>query len=315
MMRYLLAGYGRVNSPAVRVPGIKPPVGAVRSSMDTGDQTIAPGDIALGDIGAWLPGPVGSEFALELEGLGYGALWVGASPAADLADIERLLDATGTLAVATGVVNIWKSDPAAVAQSYHRIVARHPDRFLLGIGVGHPEATQEFTKPYSALVDYLDALDTAGVPVRRRALAALGPKVLQLAGERTVGAHPYLTTPAHTQSAREILGAGPLLAPEQKVVLRSDPALAREIGRPTLRRYLGLQNYTGNLRRLGFTDEDFADDGSDRLLDAVILHGDADTIAAGVRAHLDAGADHVAVQVLGDDPLPDYRTLAAALSL
>jgi probable F420-dependent oxidoreductase len=272
--------------------------------------------IELGKVGVWRVGTISPELVGELEGLGYGAFWVGGSPSADLADIERYLDATSTIAVATGIVNIWQSDPVTVAASYHRIIARYPDRFLLGIGAGHPEHTQEFANPYRALVDYLDALDAAGVPVHRRVLAALGPKVLKLAGERAAGAHPYLTTPKHTRQARQILGPGPLLAPEQKVLFETDSARAREIGDQTLRFYLGLRNYTANLRRLGYTDEDLAGTGSRRLFDDLILHGDAAAIAAGIKAHLDAGADHVAIQVLGDDPLPAYRALAAqALSL
>ena len=272
--------------------------------------------IALGPIGVWRGGTSEPGFAAELERLGYGALWVGSSPSADLADAERLLDATRTLVVATGIVNIWSSPADEVARSYRRIAARHPDRFVLGIGAGHPEATSAFAKPYEALSAYLDVLDAGGVPKQRRVLAALGPRVLRLAGERTAGAHPYLTTPRHTREARELLGAGPLLAPEQKFVLNRDPAAARTIGRPTLRFYLGLSNYANNLRRIGFDDADLAGDGSDRLVDQVILYGGEAEIAAGVRAHLEAGADHVAVQALGDgDPLPALRALAGALEL
>jgi probable F420-dependent oxidoreductase len=272
----------------------------------------------LGRIGLWRGGKIDPGFAAEIEQLGYGALWVGGSPAADLTDIERLLDATDAIPVATGIVNVWQADAVTVAASYHRIEARHPGRFLLGIGIGHPEATQEFAKPYATLVDYLDVLDAHEVPVERRVLAALGPKVMKLSAERSAGAHPYLTTPEHTRQAREILGTGRLLVPDQKIVLETDRARAREIGDGVLARYLGLQNYVANLRRLGFTDEDFADGGSDRLFDAVILNGDLATIVAGVQAHLDAGADQVAVQVIGDgegDLLPAYRALAEAFSL
>lgn len=271
--------------------------------------------MALGTIGVWRGGNTDDATAREIERLGYGTLWLGASPAADLADVERLLDATETLVIATGIVNIWASPAQEVARSYQRIAAKHPDRFLLGVGVGHPEATSEFTKPYEALVDYLDVLDAGGVPKERRVLAALGPRVLKLAAERTAGAHPYLVTPQHTREARELIGPGPLLAPEQKVVLETDPAKARAAGRPTLRFYLGLRNYVSNLRRLGFTEQDVEGDGSDRLFDAVIVHGAVEALAAGVRAHLEAGADHVAVQVIGaEDPLPAYRQLSAALS-
>ncbi|WP_326567142.1 LLM class F420-dependent oxidoreductase [Amycolatopsis rhabdoformis] len=270
--------------------------------------------IQLGTIGIWRSATqTNGEFAAEVEKLGYGALWLGGSPGGDLAIVEELLDATEHLAVATGIVNIWADAPESIAKAFHRIEGKHPGRFLLGVGAGHPEATQEYKKPYAALVEYLDALDTAGVPKDSRALAALGPKVLKLAGDRTAGAHPYLTTPEHTRSARELLGAGPLIAPEHKVVYDTDVEKARALGRKTVQFYLKLSNYTANLRKLGFTDEDLAGEGSDRLVDALVLHGDAPTIAAGVRAHLDAGADHVNVQVLDNDPFPAYRALAAEL--
>ncbi|HWD04691.1 MAG TPA: LLM class F420-dependent oxidoreductase [Amycolatopsis sp.] len=270
--------------------------------------------IELGKIGIWRSATqTNGEFAAEVEKLGYGTMWLGGSPGGDLAIVEELLDATEHLVVATGIVNIWADAPEPIAKAFHRIEGKHPGRFLLGIGAGHPEATQQYTKPYAALVDYLDALDAAGVPRESRVLAALGPKVLKLAGERTAGAHPYLTTPEHTRTAREILGDGAVLAPEQKVVLDTDVARAREVGRKTVQFYLRLSNYTANLRKLGFTDEDLADGGSDRLVDALALHGDAATIATGVRAHLEAGAGHVNIQVLGEDPFPAYRALADLL--
>ncbi|MDT8910649.1 LLM class F420-dependent oxidoreductase [Amycolatopsis sp. PS_44_ISF1] len=270
--------------------------------------------IELGRIGIWRGATqTDGEFAAGVEKLGYSALWLGGSPGGDLKIVEELLDATERLVVATGIVNIWADEADSIARAFRRIDGKHPDRFLLGIGAGHPEATQRYTKPYGALVEYLDGLDAGGVPKSARALAALGPKVVKLSGDRTAGAHPYLTTPEHTRSAREILGAGPLLAPEQKVVLDTDPEAARALGRETVKFYLQLSNYTANLRKLGFTDEDFADGGSDRLVDALALHGDAPTIAAGVRAHLDAGADHVNLQVLNQDPWPAYRALAAEL--
>jgi probable F420-dependent oxidoreductase len=215
--------------------------------------------------------------------------------------------------VATGIVNIWDDEPAAITRVYERIAGKFPDRFLLGIGAGHREATKEYKKPYTALVEYLDGLDAAGVPVEARALAALGPKVVKLSGDRTAGAHPYLVTPEHTRDAREILGAGKLLAPEQKVIVETDPAKARELARKTVKFYLGLSNYTANLRKLGFTDEDLAGEGSDRLVDALVLHGDAETVARGVSAHFEAGADHVNLQVLSEDPWPAYRALAEQL--
>jgi probable F420-dependent oxidoreductase len=271
---------------------------------------------ALGKLGIWRhAGGVSPELAQEAEKLGYGAIWLGGSPDGELAMVDALLDATERIVVATGIVNMWKDDAATVGASYHRIVANYPGRFLLGVGIGHPEAVQEYQKPYDKIVDYLDQLDEAGVPKEDRALAALGPKVLRLAAERTAGAHPYLTTPEHTREARKILGDGVLLAPEHKVVLGTDAEQARAIGRPAVEKpYLGLVNYLNNLRRLGWTDEDLTGSGSDRLIDALVLHGDATTIAAGVQAHLDAGADHVCIQVLNKDPLPAYHAVAQALS-
>jgi probable F420-dependent oxidoreductase len=260
-----------------------------------------------------------TERARLLESLGYGTVWEGGSPPADLANVEALLDATSTLTVATGIVNVWTADAAAVARSYHRIEAAHPGRFLLGIGVGHPEAIVSYHSPYQTLVDYLDVLDAEGVPAGRQVLAALGPRVLRLAAARTAGAHPYLVTPEHTRQAREILGPGKLLAPEQRVVMEADPARARAAGRPSVvKPYLGLTNYTANLQRLGFTAQDVAGEGSDRLIDALVVSGDDAEIRRRFEEHLQAGADHVAVQLLAgraDDLDAGYRQLAAALSL
>jgi probable F420-dependent oxidoreductase len=273
----------------------------------------------LGRIGVWQRLPLLSpEFALGLERLGYGTLWVGSSPGGDLRPVEELLDATSSLVVATGIVNIWKDAAQPIAAARHRIAARYPGRFVLGIGVGHPEAAGErYRRPYEALAAYLDELDEAKVPASERVLAALGPRVPRLAADRTAGAHPYLTTPEHTRLARELLGDGVLLAPEQKVVLDSDPGRARALGRPVIASpYLMLVNYTNNLRRLGYTDEDFADGGSDRLIDALLAHGDATAVAGRVTAHLDAGADHVALQLLtapGEELLDGYRRLAEVL--
>jgi probable F420-dependent oxidoreductase len=273
--------------------------------------------IELGRIGIWRHSSgLTPEVVAEVEALGYGAIWVGGSPPGDLGVVEHLLDTTDHIAVATGIVNVWKDDAATVGASYHRITARHPGRFLLGLGIGHPEATREYQQPFAKLVSYLDELDDLKVPAGGRALAGLGPKVLRLAAERSAGAHPYLVTPEHTRQARQILGDGPLLAPEQKVVLETDPVQARAIGRPYVQKpYLGLTNYLSSLRRLGWTDADFADGGSDALIDALVVHGDAPAIARGIAAHLDAGADHVAVQALNPDPLPALRALADGLQL
>jgi probable F420-dependent oxidoreductase len=273
--------------------------------------------IELGKVGIWRhPSGLTPELVADVAALGYGAIWVGGSPPGDLGFVEHLLDTTESIAVATGIVNAWQDDAAIVAASYHRIAGRHPGRFLLGLGVGHPEATQQYQQPYAKLVSYLDQLDDLKVPVEGRVLAALGPRVLRLAAERAAGAHPYLVTPEHTREARQILGEGKLLAPEQKLVFETDPERARAIGRARVEKpYLSLTNYLSNLRRLGWTDADFADGGSDALIDALAVHGDAAAIARGVTAHLDAGADHVAVQVLNPDPRPALRALAGQLQL
>ena len=239
------------------------------------------------------------ERARMIESLGYGTVWQGGSPPADLSHVAAILDATSTIKVATGIVNVWTADAAEVARSYHRIEAAHPGRFMLGIGVGHPEAHAAYRSPYQTLAGYLDVLDAEGVPEGRRILAALGPRVLKLAGARTAGAHPYLVTPEHTRQARTILGPGKLLAPEQRVVMEPDPAKARAAGRPSVvKPYLGLTNYTSNLQRLGFTEQDVAGEGSDRLIDALVISGDSATIARRFEEHHQAGADHVAVQLI-----------------
>jgi probable F420-dependent oxidoreductase len=274
----------------------------------------------LGRFGIWRGGSqLTPELAAAIEGAGFGALWVGGSPGGDLIQVEDLLGATTTLTLATGIVNMWQDDARTVAASFARIDARFPGRFLLGVGAGHREATQQYAKPYETLAGYVDALLGAGVPAASLVLAALGPKVLRLAAERTAGAHPYLVTPDHTRAARAILGSGPLLAPEQKVVLEADPERARAIGRPRVRTpYLGLVNYTSNLRRLGWGDADLAGGGSDALIDALVAHGSPGQVAARLTEHLDAGADHVSVQLLtgpGADPLDGYRQLAQALGL
>lgn len=270
-----------------------------------------------GRYGVWTGGSPTPEQAAEIERLGYSAIWVGGSPAADLAFVEPLLAATSTLQVATGIVNIWSAAAGPVAESFHRIEAAYPGRFLLGVGVGHPEATAEYRSPYEALVDYLDALDAAGVPAERRVLAALGPRVLRLAAQRSAGAHPYLTTPEHTAHARELLGPSVFLAPEHKVVLSTDADAARDAGREAVGFYLRLSNYVNNWRRLGFGDDDVRPPGSDRLIDAVVAHGSADAVAARLGEHLAAGADHVTIQVLGGwkKLLPTLTELAGPLGL
>jgi probable F420-dependent oxidoreductase len=259
------------------------------------------------------------DLTAAIERAGFTALWVGGSPDGDLAQIEQLIAATTTLTVATGIVNIWKDDARVVAASFRRIEERHPGRFVLGVGAGHREATQEYARPYETLVSYVDTLLEEGVPADSLVLAALGPRVLRLSAERTAGAHPYLITPEHTRQARGVLGTGPLLAPEQKVVLETDPEQARAIGRPRVARpYLGLVNYTSNLRRLGWTDDDLRDGGSDRLVDALVARGTPEQVAARLDEHLTAGADHVCLQLLTEadaDPRSGYDALAGALGL
>ncbi|MBP2453932.1 LLM class F420-dependent oxidoreductase [Mycolicibacterium lutetiense] len=271
----------------------------------------------LGRYGAWTFGAVKPEQAAEIEKLGYGALWVGGSPAADLSFAEPILEQTQTLQLATGIVNIWTADANAVAESFHRIEAAYPGRFVLGVGVGHPEHTEEYRKPYDALVEYLDALDAAKVPTSRLVIAALGDKVLKLSARRSAGAHPYLTTPEHTAHARDVLGDSVFLAPEHKVVLSTDGPAARAIGRETVDFYLNLSNYLNNWRRLGFTEDDIAKPGSDKLIDAVVAHGTAEDIAARLQQHVASGADHVAIQVLGgpDKLIPTLAALAGPLGL
>jgi probable F420-dependent oxidoreductase len=274
----------------------------------------------LGRYGVWRTAQdVTPELAAHLEQLGFGALWLGGSPAGDLRDVEPLLAATTRLTVATGIVNVWNSDARETAAAWARVEAAAPGRFLLGVGIGHPEATQEYASPYETLRGYVEALLDGGVPAGRLVLAALGPKVLRLAAERTAGAHPYLVTPEHTRVARDLLGADPVLAPEHKVVLDTDPERARALGRSRVENpYLHLSNYTANLRRLGWSDEDIAAPGSDALIDALVAHGTAAEVAARLDEHLAAGADHVAVQLLSPpdaDVLDGYRQLARALGL
>lgn len=254
----------------------------------------------LGRFGSFGRG-VTPQQATEIEALGYGAVWVGGSPPAALSWVEPILQATTTLCVATGIVNIWSAPAQRVAESFHRIEAAYPGRFLLGIGVGHAEMISEYRKPYNALVEYLDRLDDYGVPANRRVVAALGPRVLGLSARRSAGAHPYLTTPEHTARARELIGPSAFLAPEHKVVLTTDSARARTVGRQALDMYFNLANYRNNWKRLGFTDDEVSRPGSGRLVDAVVAYGTPDAIAARLNEHLLAGADHVPIQVLTED--------------
>ncbi len=274
----------------------------------------------LGRFGVWRGAyQVTAELAAGVEAAGFGTLWVGGSPDGDLVKAEELLAATGTLTVGTSIVNMWKDGPHEVARSFARVHGRYPGRFVLGVGAGHREATQEYARPYDTLAAYVDTLLAEGVPAEALVLAALGPKVLRLAGERTAGAIPYLVPPEHTRQARAILGPGPLLAPEHKAVLDTDVTRARALGRARVQQpYLGLVNYTGNLRRLGWAAADLADGGSDALVDALVAHGSPEQVAEQLGQHLAAGADHVAVQLLTEpdtDPVPGYRALGEALGL
>ncbi|BDH03619.1 LLM class F420-dependent oxidoreductase [Streptomyces seoulensis] len=257
------------------------------------------------------------EAAAELQELGYGTAWLGGSSAA--VNALPLLKATDRLIVATSIQSIWQYDAEESAAGYVEVDAAHPGRFLLGLGVSHAKLAEQYRRPYSALVDYLDALDAAGVPAGRRVLAALGPKTVRLAGERSLGAIPYLVTPEHTARAREILGQAPLLAPEFGVVLESDPARARELARAHLDMYLQLPNYTTNFQRLGFSEDDLRDGGSDHLIDSLYAWGDDDRIRDEVNSFLAAGADHVALQVVQagspeDLPRAAWRRLADILA-
>ena len=274
---------------------------------------------AFGRVGLWRGGALLSpEMAASVERLGYGTIWIGGSPEADLAIAEQLLDATESVTIATGIVNIWKSPAPEVAASFHRLERVHPGRFMLGVGIGHRESLgEQYRKPYSALVSYLDALDAEGVPAERRVISALGPRTLALSAERAAGTHPYMTTPAHTRFAREIVGPAPLVAPEQRLVPSTDSASARAAARAFLARYLGLANYRRTLEAHGFSATELDGGATDAAVDALAPHGTLAELAAAVEGHLDAGADHVCLQTLParEDPLPALEALAGELGL
>ena len=289
----------------------------------------------LGRVGLWAfqldlqPAPEARETAAELESLGYPTLWVPEAVNRDpFVNSGLLLAATERLVLATGIASIWSRDAMAMQAAHLGLSEAYPDRFLLGMGVSHQPMVDfvkghHYDKPLTKMSAYLDAMDAAVYMAPRperatRVLAALGPKMLALAAEKAQGAHPYFVPVEHTAMAREALGEGPLLCPEQAVVLDTDPATARAAARQHMATYLTLPNYTNNLRRLGWGDEDLSGEGSDKLVDAIVAWGDDGAIVARVQAHLDAGADHVAVQVLGasftDLPMPQWRTLAPALT-
>lgn len=288
----------------------------------------------LGPVGVWLTllglrsADEERAAAAEIERLGYPALWFGETPVNKEAFVHAgiLLAATRRIAIATGIASIYARDAAAANAAGNALAEAHDGRFVLGLGVSHAPAVaqrgHDYGKPVTEMRTYLDALSAADyrapAPARPAPLviAALRQRMLELARDRTHGAHPYLVTPAHTARAREILGSGPVLAPEQGVVLETDPGRARAIAREHLTAYLRLPNYTNSWREDGFEDDDFADGGSDRLVDALIAWGDADAIAARVRAHHEAGADHVCIQPVIRDldrALVELRALAPAL--
>jgi len=270
------------------------------------------------------PGAIAAA-AAELESLGYTALWIPDIGGDVLGAVDNLLGATRTATIATGILNLWMHTAEETAAGHAALVARHGDRFLVGIGASHAPFIDRaieagtYQHPLARTAEFLDGLDAAVVPLGPgdRVLAALGPKMLALAAARTAGVHPYLVTPEHTGIARQAVGADAVVAPEQGVVLETDPATARSIARSNVAHYFGLPNYTNNWQRLGFTDDDLAGGGSDRLIDALVAWGDEAAIAARVQQHRDAGASHVCVQVLTDAPrqlpLEQWRRLAPAL--
>ena len=272
----------------------------------------------LGAVGVWRGvNDLDPAMARTIEELGFGTIWQGGSPGSDLRAAEELLDATESLHMATGIVNIWKSDPAELAASYHRIETKHPGRLLLGIGSGHREATPERVRPLDAMARYLDVLDEHGMPQPARVLSALGPRMLELAAARSAGTHPYLTVPSQSGYARTILGPDALVAPEQTIVFDTDLDSARRTARNFLRRYLKLANYRTTMLRGGFSETDVEGEGSDNLVDRLVAHGDAAVLAAAARAHLEAGADHVCVQVqpAQSDIIPALRAITGELGL
>jgi len=265
-----------------------------------------------------------ADAAAELEELGFTALWIPDIGGPLFDSIDNLLGSTTQTVIATGILNLWMHEPSDVAERYAALTKRHGERFLLGIGVSHAPLIDSrepglYRKPLAATRAFLDAIDATEtpVPVENRVLAALGPKMLELSATRARGAHPYLVTPDHTRTAREVLGDGPLLLPEQAVFLANSRDEARAVGADWLRAYTTLPNYANNLLRSGFTQDDL-DSISDRLFDAIIAWGDEDAIARRVDEHKQAGADHVCVQALTAEPMgfprEQWRRLAAALT-
>jgi probable F420-dependent oxidoreductase len=280
---------------------------------------------AFGQIGvmsgqlAFGESPLVEEAAAELDELGFGAIWIpGGLVGGVEGRVDRMLGATRRAIVATAILNIWKQPPAELG-AWWRERCPDPSRVMLGLGVSHSPFIAEYRKPLAAMRDYLDAMDDEGIPAKSRCIAALAPKMLELARDRTAGSLPYLVTPDHTAWSRERLGPAPLLATEQGVILETDPATARAIARANLDTYKVLPNYANNWRRLGFSEEDIAS-SSDRLVDALYAWGTLDQVRDRVQAHLDAGADHVPLHVIQREKVGDlqearavWRELAALL--
>jgi len=287
----------------------------------------------LGSIGVWsfelerMTAADEGRLAQDVESLGFKALWIPESLGSKevFAHAGILLAATKTLIVASGIANIWARDPVAMANGARTLQEAYADRFLCGIGVSHKPTIDArlgggYERPFARMRDYLDAMDKAPYvgpnrtdPPPPRVLAALGPRMLRLAAERSLGAHPYFVPVEHTTIARRELGPDPLLAVEQACTLESDPQRARAVARRHMKRYLGLDNYANNLRRLGWTDADLGGEGSDALVDAIVAWGDVTAIRARADAHRANGADHVCLQVLGDDLAGQLRVIAGAL--
>jgi probable F420-dependent oxidoreductase len=288
----------------------------------------------IGRIGIWTaafeqqPWSAAAEAAAELDDLGYGAIWYPEGRGRDtFAQAALILSATKRIVAAPGIANLYAHDAMGMAAGQRTLCEAFPERFLLGVGVSHRPSVEgirghTYGPPLTTMRTYLDAMDAAPYAAPRRepelrVLAALGPKMLELSATRANGAHPYFVPVEHTEIARRVMGAGPILAPEQAVVLERDPSKAREIARTHVPNYLRLENYANNLRRLGFTEDDLAGAGSDRLVDAIVAWGTIEEVVGRVQAHLDAGADHVCIQVLTAQPrtlpLAEWRELASAL--
>ncbi|GAA4571581.1 LLM class F420-dependent oxidoreductase [Micromonospora coerulea] len=286
---------------------------------------------ALGAVGIWsmeLRGasrPEVREAAAELDERGYRALWIpGLDGRGALDDLGHLLDAAPHAGVVLGVLSMWGQQPEALGDRLAALDSAYGPRTLLGFGVSNPDsaahAGQDYGNPIASMAHLLDQLDTAAhpVPADRRLLGALGPKMVDLAAARTAGWHPFLVTPEYVAGQRARVGGGPLIAPHLAVVLDADPARARAAARAGVGMFIGFPAYWANLARLGYSKEDLIPGGSDRLIDALVAWGDLDDVARRIRAHLDAGADHVALHVLRPDgggalPLPQWRELAALL--